>query len=312
MKSRSLKHCSREPRTWIPTILAPTACWRGPMRRVSSRDWRMQQMFSRPPTPWRNGRSRRDPEDPWSHLAAGYVHMVSRGFDPAVRELSEAIELNPSLAFAHVVLGLTYGYGGMGDDGLHHLAIAARLSPRDFTYAANFSATGLCYFMKRRFADAVECERRAVELHPNFGTAWRTLAAAAGLAGELDTAIHALSEAKRLQPSLSVDFVDKFHPIVHEKDRALYRRVADCRAQIAARSPATNNGAAPLAARAQRPSAEAGGALARRRKPRKRRIREGFEGRGRRACPAYHQTLSETHFFRGRSHQSRRCDKSDP
>ena len=164
----------------------------------------------------------RDPEDPWSHLAAGYVHTVSRGFDPAVRELSEAIELNPSLAFAHVVLGLTYGYGGMPDEGLHHLGVAARLSPRDFTHAANFSATGLCYFMKRRFADAVEGERRAVELRPHFGTAWRTLAAAAGLAGELDTAIHALSEAKRLQPSLSVDFVDKFHPIVHEKDRGLY------------------------------------------------------------------------------------------
>ncbi len=164
----------------------------------------------------------RDPEDPWCHLAAGYVHMVSRGFSPAVRKVSEAIELNPSLAFAHVVLGLTYGYGGMPDDGLHHLAVAARLSPRDFTYAANFSATGLCYFMKRRFADAVDCEQRAVELHPNFGTAWRTLAASAGLAGELDIASHALSEAKRLQPSLSVDFIDKFHPIVHEKDRALY------------------------------------------------------------------------------------------
>ena len=164
----------------------------------------------------------RDPEDPWCHIAAGYVHTVSRGFDIAVRELSEAIELNPSLAFAHLILGLTYGYGGMADDGLHHLAVAARLSPRDFTYAANFSATGLCYFMKRRFADAVEGERRAVELRPHFGTAWRTFAAAAGLAGELDTAIYALSEAKRLQPSLSVDFVDKFHPIVHEKDRGLY------------------------------------------------------------------------------------------
>ena len=38
----------------------------------------------------------RDAEDPWSHLAAGYVHMVSRDFDEAVKELTEAIELNPS------------------------------------------------------------------------------------------------------------------------------------------------------------------------------------------------------------------------
>jgi adenylate cyclase len=164
----------------------------------------------------------RDPDDPWTHFAAGYVHMISREFHSAVRELSEAIDLNPSLAFAHLILGVTYGYGGMPDEGLHHMAVAARLSPRDFTYAANFSTSGLCHFMARRFADAVECERRAVELRPYFGTAWRTLAAAAGMAGELDTAIHALSEAKRLQPSLSVEWVEKFHPIVHEKDRAIY------------------------------------------------------------------------------------------
>jgi adenylate cyclase len=42
------------------------------------------------------------------------------------------------------------------------------------------------------------------------------------MAGELDTAVRALSEAKRLQPSLSVDWVDKYHPIVHEKHRAIY------------------------------------------------------------------------------------------
>ena len=98
----------------------------------------------------------RDSDDPWTHLAAGYVHMVSRDFDQAVKELTEAIELNPSLAFAHVVLGATYGYGGMSDDGLHHCGIAARLSPRDFTQAVNFSVRGLCHFMAGRFAEAVE------------------------------------------------------------------------------------------------------------------------------------------------------------
>ena len=164
----------------------------------------------------------RDPEDPWTHFAAGYVHMVSRRFVSAVNELSEAIELNPSFAFAHVILGSTYGYGGMPDDGLHHLALAARLSPRDFTRAGNFATAGLCQFMARRFGEAVASELRAVELRPHFGTAWRTLAAAAGMANENETAVQALSEATRLHPSLSIDWVQKHHPIVHEKDRATY------------------------------------------------------------------------------------------
>src|SRR4029450_10020075 len=54
-----------------------------------------------------------DADDPWGHLAAGYVHMVSREFRAAVDDLSEAIERNPSLALAHVILGCAYGYGGM-------------------------------------------------------------------------------------------------------------------------------------------------------------------------------------------------------
>ena len=76
--------------------------------------------------------------------------------------------------------------------------------------------------MARRFGQAVDFERRAVQLRPYFGTAWRTLTAAAALAGEIGTAKGALAEAKRLHPTLSIDWVEKHHPIVHAKDRALY------------------------------------------------------------------------------------------
>jgi tetratricopeptide (TPR) repeat protein len=164
----------------------------------------------------------RDAEDPWTHFAAGYVHMVSRGFEAAVAELSEAIALNPSFAFAHMILGSTYGYGGQPEDGLHHLNLAARLSPRDFTQSANFASCGLCHFIGRRFAEAAEYERRAVELRPNFGTAWRTYAASAGMAGDTTTARKALTAAKRLHPSLSAEWVERFHPIVRPTDRAIY------------------------------------------------------------------------------------------
>jgi adenylate cyclase len=42
-----------------------------------------------------------------------------------------------------------------------------------------------------------------------------------GWGGELDVAATALSEAKRLQPSLSLDWVETSHPIVRVKDRAV-------------------------------------------------------------------------------------------
>ena len=42
------------------------------------------------------------------------------------------------------------------------------------------------------------------------------------MAGRLDEATHTLSQAKRLQPSLSVEWVDKYHQIVRAGDRAIY------------------------------------------------------------------------------------------
>jgi TolB-like protein/Tfp pilus assembly protein PilF len=164
----------------------------------------------------------RDPEDPWAHLAAGYVHMVSRSFAPAVAELSEAIDLNPSFAFAHVILASTYGYGGMPEDGLHHIAIADRLSPRDFTQAANLATAGMCHFVAGRYSQGLDLERRAVALRPHFIPAWRTLTACAGMAGDQETATHALGQLLRLQPALSLDWTEKYHSIVRPEDRGRY------------------------------------------------------------------------------------------
>jgi len=147
---------------------------------------------------------------------------VSRRFKPAVQELNEALEQNPNFAFAHMLLGSTYGYAGEPEEGLSHVSLAHRLSPRDHNQAANFSTMGLCHLMARRFNEAEACERRAVQLRPHFGTAWRTLAAAAGLAGHFDAAAEALAQIKRLQPNVSLEWIEKYHPIVHAQDRAMY------------------------------------------------------------------------------------------
>jgi hypothetical protein len=46
--------------------------------------------------------------------------------------------------------------------------------------------------------------------------------AAAGKAGHAETATAALAEAKRLQPELFADWVEKHHPLVRPEDRAIY------------------------------------------------------------------------------------------
>jgi adenylate cyclase len=163
-----------------------------------------------------------DNDDPWSHLAIGYIHMVARRFKPAIEALSEAVDRNPSFAQAHMIMGSTYAYNGASEDGLKHTAIATRLSPRDPIQAANLSTTGTCHFVGGRFAEAVDWQRRAVQLRPAFGTAWRSLAASAGVVGDLKLASSALGTAVKLQPNLSLDWVERYHPIVQTQHLNLY------------------------------------------------------------------------------------------
>jgi len=165
-----------------------------------------------------------DRDDPWAHLAVGYIHMVSRRFKQAIEELSEAVSCNPSFAHAFMVMGSTYAYNGMSEEGLRHTATAARLSPRDPVQAANLSTTGTCHFVAERYEEAVEYQRRAVEMRPGFGTAWRSLAATAGLTGDSELATAALARARTLHPTLSLAWVEKYQPLVHRRHREPYIR----------------------------------------------------------------------------------------
>ncbi|QSY95340.1 adenylate/guanylate cyclase domain-containing protein [Rhizobium bangladeshense] len=163
-----------------------------------------------------------DPDDPWGHLAAAYVFTLSRRFGPAVEELNEALQRNPCFALARVILAVTYAYAGLAEEGFRELKIANRLSPRDFAQPANLSIEGLCHLIAGRYVDAVNAERRAVQLRPDYGTAWRTLIAAAGLAGDAELARQGLAECRRLQPNVSIAWVEKYHPLIRVEDRARY------------------------------------------------------------------------------------------
>lgn len=163
-----------------------------------------------------------DPDDPWAHLAAGYVYMLSRRFGPAVEELNEALQRNPNSALARSILATAYGYAGLAEEGHRQLEIATRLSPRDHTQAINLSIEGLCHLVAGRYSEAATAERRAVQLRPNYGMAWRTLAAAAGLAGDLELARHGLTECRRFQPNVSLAWIEKYYPMMRVEDRARY------------------------------------------------------------------------------------------
>jgi len=64
--------------------------------------------------------------------------------------------------------------------------------------------------------------REAIRQRDDFVGGHRVLAAAAGMAGETETAAAALRELRRTQPNISLAWLAREMPIEHDEDRAHY------------------------------------------------------------------------------------------
>ena len=119
-------------------------------------------------------------------------------------------------------MAVAYGYAGLAEEGLSPAGDRDAIEPARLHSGRESFDRGLCHLVADRYDEAVTAERRAVQLRPDFGTAWRTLAAAAGLAGDLELARQGLAECKRLQPNVSIAWVEKYYPLIRTEDRSRY------------------------------------------------------------------------------------------
>ena len=106
-----------------------------------------------------------------AHAAFGqvYIHFAPSNFSLGDRELRRAIELSPSLAFAHNNLGISLVRQGRLDEGLGELLKARELDPLASNIARN---AVLPYYLKRDYVRALELLRQANELGPALRTTW--------------------------------------------------------------------------------------------------------------------------------------------
>jgi TolB-like protein/Flp pilus assembly protein TadD len=163
-----------------------------------------------------------DADDPWAHLAVGYLHMVTRRYREAIAALQESVRRNPSFALGHAVLGCAYACAGGGDKGLEHVRLATRLSPRDPQNAFFLTIEGLCHFVEQRYDESAELNRRAIQQKPTHAGALRSLAAACVKLGAMDDARRFVGEALKIQPGLSARWLEANHPLALPEHRLNY------------------------------------------------------------------------------------------
>ena len=72
-----------------------------------------------------------DAEEPWTYLAQSMVGFATRDNALSMSATKRAIQISPSFAQAHGLLGVSHAYGGRYAEALAAIDHAVRLSPRE-------------------------------------------------------------------------------------------------------------------------------------------------------------------------------------
>jgi TolB-like protein/Tfp pilus assembly protein PilF len=163
-----------------------------------------------------------DNDDPWAHYALGCTYLFARRHDDSLAEFELALRLNPNFSLAQGYYGLTLSYCGRWQEGEVAARRALRLSPRDPFAAVYYGIAGYTQFVARNYAEAMRLAREGIRQRGDFVGAHRVLTAAAGMAGEIDVAAAALRELLRVQPNVSLAWIEVHMPIRERIDMEHY------------------------------------------------------------------------------------------
>jgi TolB-like protein/Flp pilus assembly protein TadD len=144
-----------------------------------------------------------DDQDAWSYFAVGALEFWRGRYQEAIAAYRRSIDLNPNFALAHGFLGESLAWDCQPDAALAAVDRAIRMSPHDPFNANYLLAAGIAHFAAKRYLEAIDCHRKALQERPRFAAALRMLAACYVELGKADDARAAISEMVILEPDIS-------------------------------------------------------------------------------------------------------------
>ena len=136
-------------------------------------------------------------------LVGGASHFMAR-HRASVGLLERAIELNPNLAMAHGLLGISYASIDRPIDGLAHIERALRLSPRDPMTYLFFAGQALCKFVSGDFLGAISSAEKGISINPSSSDNHLYMAAALAELDQFERAKEQVRRGLRFVPRVNL------------------------------------------------------------------------------------------------------------
>jgi adenylate cyclase len=151
-----------------------------------------------------------DDQDPLALCALGRAYLANRKHRAAIPYIEEALALNPTLAWAHYLLGVCRAYSGRAKEALPYLETAIRLSPHD-PYASRFFACGAeALFFLGEYEEAVTWGQKAIrQANTAHWSGHTALAATLAKLGRAEEAAEVIQELLQHRPDFSLSLMCK-------------------------------------------------------------------------------------------------------
>jgi len=133
-----------------------------------------------------------------------------------------ALSLNPNLALAWCLSGLSSSYLGQHDVAIRQIEQARKLSPNDPHGFFFDMALMMPHFLTGNYEEVASIGRRAIELNPGCSSTYKGYLATLGLLGHEEEAHLVRTRLLALEPGFSVQSALERSPIMRRDDLALY------------------------------------------------------------------------------------------
>ena len=135
-----------------------------------------------------------------AHVALAIACLQSGHLDDALLEAERALALNPSNFLAYTSTGLTLTLLGRPDEGVRLMQRGLKINPQDPRMYLLFNFTARAHFTARRYEEAVDWARQAIQRRPNAPEPRLLLSISLAYLGEPEDAAAEFEVVETLRP----------------------------------------------------------------------------------------------------------------